>query len=284
MYKIIGADGKEYGPVTAEQLRQWIREGRASAQTKVQAEGATEWKTLNQFSEFADMLGSAGAGLGVPPVAGAVDPEALAAQILARGYTIDIGRCIGRGWELVKKDFWLLVGASCIAFLIMGGVGIIPILGAIAGLVIDGAILGGLYLLILKRIRGQAATVGDVFAGFSLAFVQLMLAQIVVSLLSALGIVLCILPGIYLIISWVFTLPLVIDKKLDFWPAMELSRKVVTHRWWSLFGLALVAGLISIVGLVACIVGIFVTIPICFAALMYAYEDIFGAQHTPQAG
>lgn len=284
MYKIIGADGKEYGPVTAEQLRQWIREGRSNAQTKVQAEGATEWKTLDQFSEFADMLGSAGVGLGVPPVAGAVDPEALAAQILARGYTIDIGRCIGRGWELVKKDFWLLVGASCIAFLIMGGVGIIPILGAIAGLIIDGAILGGLYLLVLKRIRGQAATVGDVFAGFSLAFVQLMLGQIVVSLLSVLGLLLCILPGIYLVISWVFTLPLVIDKKLDFWPAMELSRKVVTHRWWSLFGLALVAGLISIVGVLACVVGIFVTIPICLAALMYAYEDIFGSQPTPPAG
>ncbi len=38
MYKIIGADGKEYGPVTSEQVRQWITEGRANAQTKVQPE------------------------------------------------------------------------------------------------------------------------------------------------------------------------------------------------------------------------------------------------------
>lgn len=52
MYRIIGADGKEYGPITTEQLRQWIGEGRANAQTKVLLEGTTEWKPLNSYSEF----------------------------------------------------------------------------------------------------------------------------------------------------------------------------------------------------------------------------------------
>ena len=31
MYKILGGDGKEYGPVLADTLRQWVREGRANA-------------------------------------------------------------------------------------------------------------------------------------------------------------------------------------------------------------------------------------------------------------
>ena len=53
MYKIIGADQKEYGPVTAEQLRQWITEGRADGRTLVQAEGGA-WKPLSTFPEFAD--------------------------------------------------------------------------------------------------------------------------------------------------------------------------------------------------------------------------------------
>jgi hypothetical protein len=64
MYKIIGADGKEYGPITAEQLRQWITEGRANAQTRVLAEGGTEWKPLASFPELASALGGA-----IPPVA-----------------------------------------------------------------------------------------------------------------------------------------------------------------------------------------------------------------------
>src|SRR6185436_14754609 len=53
MYKIIGADGKEYGPITAEQVRQWVAEGRANAQTKVLPEGATEWRALAEFPELA---------------------------------------------------------------------------------------------------------------------------------------------------------------------------------------------------------------------------------------
>jgi len=53
MYKIIGADQKEYGPVTAEQLRQWLAEGRVNAQTQVLPEGATEWKRIGDLPEFA---------------------------------------------------------------------------------------------------------------------------------------------------------------------------------------------------------------------------------------
>ena len=53
MYKIIGADQKEYGPVTTDQLRQWIAEGRVSGQTRVLPEGATEWKAVGDLTEFA---------------------------------------------------------------------------------------------------------------------------------------------------------------------------------------------------------------------------------------
>jgi hypothetical protein len=53
MYKIIGADGKIYGPANTEQLRQWLAEGRANAQTQTFAEGAAEWKPLGSVPEFA---------------------------------------------------------------------------------------------------------------------------------------------------------------------------------------------------------------------------------------
>jgi TM2 domain-containing membrane protein YozV len=53
MYKIIGVDGRQYGPVTAEEIRRWLAENRAHAQTLVQAEGSTEWKPLTSVPEFA---------------------------------------------------------------------------------------------------------------------------------------------------------------------------------------------------------------------------------------
>jgi hypothetical protein len=52
MYKIVGADGKIYGPASGEQLRRWLAEGRANAQTQTLAEGATEWKSLGALPEF----------------------------------------------------------------------------------------------------------------------------------------------------------------------------------------------------------------------------------------
>lgn len=56
MYRIIGADGREYGPIPAETLRQWICEGRANAQTRAWAEGTAQWKLLAEHVEFAPLL------------------------------------------------------------------------------------------------------------------------------------------------------------------------------------------------------------------------------------
>jgi hypothetical protein len=56
MYRIIGSDGKEYGPISADQLRQWIRENRANSATPVFVEGSPQWKTLGSLSEFSMLL------------------------------------------------------------------------------------------------------------------------------------------------------------------------------------------------------------------------------------
>jgi hypothetical protein len=61
VYKILGGDQKEYGPVTAQQMREWIAQRRANAQTMVQAESSGEWRPLSTFPEFASALN-------VPPV------------------------------------------------------------------------------------------------------------------------------------------------------------------------------------------------------------------------
>ncbi len=74
MYRIIGADGKEYGPITAEQLRRWIAESRANAQSQVWAEGATDWKPLGQLPEFADALAIPPARITIPAQISALPP------------------------------------------------------------------------------------------------------------------------------------------------------------------------------------------------------------------
>jgi hypothetical protein len=56
MYKIIGADQNEYGPVSADDIRCWVRDGRATAQTLAHGEGETDWRPLSSYPEFANLF------------------------------------------------------------------------------------------------------------------------------------------------------------------------------------------------------------------------------------
>jgi prepilin-type processing-associated H-X9-DG protein len=73
MYKVRGIDQKEYGPVSAEVVQRWIKEGRANGQTLLQAEGSNEWKPAAQFPEFSAAL-AAGRSATAPPIPEGLPP------------------------------------------------------------------------------------------------------------------------------------------------------------------------------------------------------------------
>jgi uncharacterized membrane protein len=145
-------------------------------------------------------------------------------------------------------------------------------------LLLGGVFNGGLYYYFLRTARGQPAAVSDAFAGFSLAFVPLLLAGTLVGVLTAAGIILLVLPGIYLAVAYIFTYLLIIDRKMDFWTAMEVSRRVVTAQWWRLFGLVLLSGIFALLGIALLFVGLLVAMPLILGAIVYAYEDLFSGR------
>jgi len=224
-------------------------------------------------------------------------------ELLARDYSLDIGGCITRSWELVKSHFWPVVGIS---FLVMAVIiGINQLLGLLTQPAINGMIyhrqislgpillvagvsilttpiytilIAGLFKYYLKLIRGESAGIGDAFSGFGPVIGKLALLGLVSGVLSTLGYCLCILPGIYLNVAWTFGIPLVIDRGMGFWEAMEFSRRVVAKHWFLMFALQLVCGLLAACGVIACCIGILVSVPFGTATLMYAYEDIYGRQ------
>ncbi len=69
MFEVIGKDGKEYGPTTADEIRSWIRQGRLDAQSKIKPEGAADWKPLGELAEFREAFATA-----APPAGGAPGP------------------------------------------------------------------------------------------------------------------------------------------------------------------------------------------------------------------
>jgi hypothetical protein len=199
-------------------------------------------------------------------------PDTIAAEYLRRGVVIDIGSAISRGWTLVMDNMAVMIGATLLGWLISIGLAFVPVVGWAVGIVL----MAGLDYMFLRRIRGEQIQIGDLFAGFNIAFLHLVLAGLVKGLLTSVGFILCILPVIYLAVGYVFVLPLVIDKQMEFWPAMEVSRQVVHQHWWSIFLLAIVLARIVCVGFLACIVGTLIAIPVATAAMMYVYEDLFG--------
>lgn len=88
----------------------------------------------------------------------------------------------------------------------------------------------------------------------------------------------CALPATYLSVCWKFALPLIVDYQMDFGAAMKASWKMVNKHFWAILGLIILIGLLNLVGLLACCVGLLFTFPIGIAALMIAYETIFGVK------
>src|SRR5208282_858083 len=322
MYKIIGGDQKEYGLVSAEDMRKWIAEGRLNTQTLAKAEGDEEFRPLGGFPEFVAALAAAAAEPPASPPPASVAPP----NLLESDYDLDMGGCISRGWTLLKNNFGLLFVGVLIYFLIEGavaGLGSIPIIGplfSIANLFIVGPLMGGVFYIFILAIRNQPVEISDVFAGFRRAFLQLFLGSLVPALLIGLCMIpfiivlvidivrvaatahgaspdprmiiqvfetqlpiilpvflICLIPVIYLQINWSFTLPLIIDKQMDFWPAMTTSWKRVNKHWWLVFGLVVLVGLLNVVGVLLCCIGMLFTMPIGLGALMYAYETIFSS-------
>lgn len=270
MFIIIGGDGKEYGPVSVEQIRAWLAGGRANLETKAKAVGTDEWRRLGDFAEFS------GTGPAAPPpmVTGEIDPKIFADDLIARAAPLDIGGCISRSWELLKSDFWAIVGVTLVVIVVGLVARFIPFIGWLVGLLFSGVLYGGLYFYFLKKVRGQPAELGDAFSGFSVAFGPLVLTSILVILLTMVGFVCLILPGIYLAIAYSFAYLLVIDRKMEFWVAMEVSRRVITAQWWRMFGLVILGAIIAALGVLGLGVGIFITMPIFIGALVYAYESL----------
>jgi hypothetical protein len=275
MYTIIGGDGREYGPVTADQVRSWIAAGRANRDTRAKALGSDTWKTLADFQEF---FGPAPAGGEAAPAPVSAPASALQAPP-QRPSKLDIASCYERSWSLLKANFWPLFGASLLMSVIYGALGYSMLQGIfVVTPLFGGVLIAGMYYFILRRIRGQRSTAGDLFAGFTRGFVSLFVAGILFSVIVTVALFCLVIPGIYLIVAYTFTWALAVDKGLGFWEALETSRKVVTRQWWGVLGLLLLGIPFLLLGAAALGVGVFVAIPLVLGAVAYAYEDLCNTQ------
>lgn len=243
MYTIIGGDGNEYGPVSADQVRDWIIERRANHNTKIKratddSEGA-EWTPLGDLTEFHAALQHT------------YPPQPASAETPIEESGTDLGwneegqirplTAYLQSWQLLLRNLPFLLAVSALFWATSTLIQSIPYVGGLVATLISGALAGGMAIVFLSRIRNEPSRLLDLYAGFGLAFFSLLMGSVLTQLITLVGLVFCLLPGIYFAVAFAFTIPLIIDQDLDFWTAMGLSRQSVTRQWFSTFVLLLLA-------------------------------------------
>jgi uncharacterized membrane protein len=212
--------------------------------------------------------------------------------------------CIKAGWDLIRNQYWLFVGISAVGFII----GSFVPLG-----ILMGPMMCGIYLSLFQCRRGRPVEFGTLFKGFDyfvdslIATLLHMIPMVVIfvpsyiifyigfflvlsqrggepdagTMLGFFGIfaifwLVLIVILIVVSVAFTFAYPLIVDRRLTGLDAVKLSIKAAMANFWRLLGLLLLTGLLSFVGVLFCYVGIFLVLPISFAAIAMAYEQVFG--------
>ena len=132
----------------------------------------------------------------------------------------------------------------------------------------------------MRHANGKSVSSGEIFRHFGAA-IWLLLAYILMTIMILLGLILLVIPGLYLAIAYVYAMPLIVEKKMGIWHAMETSRKAMTRVWFRFFGLMLLLGLINLVAMLPLLIGLIWTIPLTILTMAMVYQTIFGIEaHT----
>ena len=195
-------------------------------------------------------------------------------KLLNEGYEFKLEKYISNGFELFKKEYGLFIGFSIVAGLMSGVASLIPIIGSLAQAVITGIINLGYFYVARKIKLGEKPEFEDFFKPFN-AFGNIVGISLVVFILTLVGFLCLIIPGIYLGVAWSLSLPIIyFYSGVGLWDSMEASRRVVTKNWWWFLLLFICIVLINIVGAICLLVGLLITIPVSHLIMYSAFDDI----------
>ncbi|NOY58295.1 MAG: hypothetical protein GXO75_05075 [Calditrichaeota bacterium] len=189
---------------------------------------------------------------------------------------VNMGNWISRGWDMTFSDIGPIILISLI-YLVVIAVASSTLIGEF---VVIGPLNVGFFIIFFKKIRGGKIDIGDIGKGFSF-FVAAALSYIIVGFFISIGFIFCIIPGIVISALYIFTPAIIAEKNLDFWQAMEASRKIVTSHLFEMSIFVIVLGFINLLGVLLCGIGVLISIPLTFAAMAAAYDDLVGIENEP---
>lgn len=185
----------------------------------------------------------------------------------ASGYKLSIENVLQQGLNLFRQE--------PAAFIIYSVLSAIALSNPLSGILLGGPVIAGYYIVAHRVNNNRTIELSDFFASFD-RFIPLLILNLLISLLVFLGLLLLILPGIYLAISYLFAHFFVWFYEVEPLEALRLSRKTVSGNFGQLLLLSLVLGGINLLGIMAFGVGILISLPFSYCVIYATFDDIIG--------
>jgi uncharacterized membrane protein len=189
------------------------------------------------------------------------------AEEASKGYRLSIESTLQLGFNLFRK--------APIEFIFFSMLGVIIFSNPISGVLLGGPFIASYLHMAHLASRDEPMKISDFFKGFEKSR-SLILLNLLIFVIVLLGLVLLILPGIYLAVSFVFSHPFVWFYDVDPLEAARLSRKTVSGNFGQILILFLILAGINLLGVMALGLGILLTMPFSFCVVYAAFDDIIG--------
>lgn len=195
-------------------------------------------------------------------------------RLLQSDWQLDFQSVFIKAWDLYKSQallfvtFTLFILSTAFLFVMY----LQPYMILFSALLLP-PLYAGFYLVANKISRGESVIYPDFFAGFNYWLITIGIS-LVSQVLTAVGLFLFVIPGIYLLVAYILAVPMGIFGGLDLWSAMEKSRKLVTRFFWKFFVLVIVLIVYNGLGFLLLGAGILITLPMTFLVIYVVFEDL----------
>ena len=194
--------------------------------------------------------------------------------LIAKGYDFDIKEAFEKAWQLflaqpvLSISYTLLILSIQLLFVVY-----LKDFTLLYSVLLAPPFFSGFYLAANKINQNQAIIYPDFFGGF-MFFLPVVSIWLIGQILTFFGIVLLVIPGIYLMVAYSFAVLMAIFGGFDFWNALEASRRLITVKWWKFFLLTLILIVMNLLGLLLFGMGLLVTVPMTFYVTYVIFEDL----------
>lgn len=194
--------------------------------------------------------------------------------LMEEDYDFDIKIAFMKGWESFKKapvysiSYTLLILSVQLMFAMYAEDFLF-----IFSLFLAGPMFAGFYLVANKISQNEEVIYPDYFKGFEY-YIPVVMVWLVGKILTVLGLIVLVIPGIYLMVGYMFAILISIFSGLDFWNSLEYSRKIIHKKWTKFFLFGLFIALLNLAGAFLFVFGLVVTIPVTYYAIYHVFEDL----------